>query len=166
MAIATASCGLNGDDYLAQPLPTTDPTPSGKVIMVYGGSTSVDSMTTQLATAAGIRVIALASPKNFGFCRECGASDVFDYIDSNVVDEVVKAVGNDRFVGIFECISSEDIFRLDLAVMEKLGGGRMASSQPPPQNLPSNVKATWLSKYLTSRASRVARIHRMLIAKL
>lgn len=101
MAIATASCGLNGEDYLAQPFPSANPAPSGKVIMVYGGSTSIGSMTTQLATAAGIRVIALASPKNFDFCRKCGASDVFDYKDSNVVGEVVKAVGKDHFVGIF-----------------------------------------------------------------
>ena len=89
-------------------------------------------------------MIALASPKNADFCRKCGASDVIDYKDSNLVEKVVKAVGKDTFVGIFDSISREDTYKNDLAIMEKLGGGRMATSQQAPENLPSNVKATWM----------------------
>ena len=46
MAIGTASCGLNGENYLNQPFPSTNPKPSGKVIVVYAGSSSIGSMTT------------------------------------------------------------------------------------------------------------------------
>ena len=144
MAIGTASCGLNGEKHFAQPFPSTNPASTGKVIVVYGGSTSVGSMTSQLATAAGIRVISIASPRNFDFCRTCGASNVFDYNNSNVVEDVVKAVGSDDYVGIFDAISDENAYAIDLAIMEKLGGGKMATTHPPPENTPSNVKAEWM----------------------
>lgn len=144
LAIGTASCGLNGEKYLAQPFPSTNPKSTGKVIVVYGGSTSIGSMTTQLATVAGVRVIAIASPKNFDFCRKCGATDVFDYNNSNVVDDVVKAVGNDTFVGIYDAVSSEDPYKHDFAIFEKLGGGRLVTCHPPPEKVPSNVKAEWM----------------------
>ena len=90
MAIGTASCGLNGKDYLNQPFPSLNAKSTGKVMVVYGGSTAIGSMTTQLATAAGIGVISIAGSKNFDFCRTCGASDVFDYKDSHLFDDVVK----------------------------------------------------------------------------
>ncbi len=41
---------------LGLPYPSLDPKPLGKTLVVYGGSSSVGSMTTQLARAAGIRV--------------------------------------------------------------------------------------------------------------
>jgi NADPH:quinone reductase-like Zn-dependent oxidoreductase len=141
-AVGTAVCALNGKDYLDLPYPSLDAEPTGKVVVVYGGSTAIGSMTTQLATAAGIRVISIASPKNFDFCRTCGATDVFDYKDSHMIDDVVKAVGEDTFVGIFTSISTDATYELTLPILERLGGGRMATSQPPPEKLPGNVKAT------------------------
>ena len=144
MAIGTASCGVNGEKYLGQPWPTSNPTSSGKVVVVYGGSSSIGSMALQLGTAAGVRMIAIASPKNFDFCRKCGASDVFDQKDTNLVENIVKAVGKDSFVGIFDAIASEECYKIDLAVLEKLGGGSLATSHPPPESLPSNVKGQWI----------------------
>jgi NADPH:quinone reductase-like Zn-dependent oxidoreductase len=101
-------------------------------------------MTTQLASAAEIRVISISGSKNFDFCRQCGASDFFDYKDTNMVDDVVKAVGHDTFVGIFNSISTEDSFKLTIAILEKLGGGKIATSQPPPESLPDNVVAAMM----------------------
>ena len=144
VAIGTASCGLNGEDYLSQPFPI-DAKPTGRVVVLYGGSSAIGSMATQLATADGARVISIASSKNFDFCRQCGAGDVFDYKDGSVVEDVVKALANDTFVGIFNSISTEYSFKLTLSVLEKLGGGRMATSQPPPENLPDNVKANFMN---------------------
>jgi NADPH:quinone reductase-like Zn-dependent oxidoreductase len=144
-AIGTASCGLNGENYLSQPFPSIDAKSTGKVVVVYGGSSAIGSMATQLATAAGIRVISIASSKNFDFCRQCGAGEIFDYKDASVVEDVVKAVRNDTFVGVFNSISTEDSFKLTLSILEKLGGGKMATSQPPPENLPDNVKATFMN---------------------
>ena len=67
---------------------------------------------------------------------------MLDYNDSDMVDDVAKAVGKATFVGIFNCISNEASYKLTLSILEKLGGGRMATSQPPPDGLPDNVIAT------------------------
>ncbi len=141
MAIGTAVSGLNEEKCLGLPFPSLTPAQTGGVLVVYGASSSIGSMATQLATASGIRVIAIASPANFELCRQCGATDTFSYKHPTVVDEVVAAVGSDTFVGIFESISSSASYKISLAILEKLGGGRMACSPPGPTTLPGNVKA-------------------------
>jgi NADPH:quinone reductase-like Zn-dependent oxidoreductase len=141
MAVNTAACGLGQEGYLELPYPNLETKSTGKVTVVWGGSTSIGSMATQLAVAAGIRVIATASPKNFELCRECGASDVFDYKDSHVVDDVVKAVGDDVFAGVYVAVSNEESYKAVLPILEKLGGGNMVTSLPPPDKLPYNVQA-------------------------
>jgi NADPH:quinone reductase-like Zn-dependent oxidoreductase len=127
---------------LALPYPSLDkPKPSGKTLLVYGGSSSVGSMTTQLATAAGINIISIAGAHNFDFSKNCGATQVFDRNDPSVVDKVVKAVGKSEFIGIFDAIASPQTYAHDLAILEKLGGGHLACVHPPPPEVPTNVKA-------------------------
>jgi len=133
--VATPALGL--------PYPSLEPTSSNKTLVVYGGSSSVGSMTTQLATAAGLRVISITSARNSGFSRSCGADKVFDYHDPLFVEKVVEAAaksGQD-FVGIFDAISTPETYANDLAILAKLGGGHLACSHPPPNNVPENVKA-------------------------
>ncbi|KAF1850067.1 putative zinc-binding alcohol dehydrogenase domain-containing protein cipB [Cucurbitaria berberidis CBS 394.84] len=135
--VATPALGL--------PYPSLeDPVQSvGKTLVVYGGSSSVGSMATQLATAAGIHVIAIAGAHNFDLSKRCGAAQVFDYKDASFVDKVVEAVrkSGHEFVGIFDTISIPDTYSNDLAILAKLGGGHLACSHPPPEDVPANVKA-------------------------
>lgn len=128
---------------LALPYPSIAPKPIGKTIVVNGGSSSVGSMTTQIATAAGLDVVAITSSRNFEFSRKCGAAGVFDYHDPLHVDQVVEAVKRKghEFVGIFDAISTPDTYKNDLQILEKLGGGHLACSHPPPQDVPGNVTA-------------------------
>ena len=128
---------------LALPYPSLAPKPIGKTIVVNGGSSSVGSMTTQIATAAGLDVVAITSSRNFEFSRKCGAAGVFDYHDPLHVDQVVEAVKRKghEFVGIFDAISTPDTYKNDLQILEKLGGGHLACSHPPPQDVPGNVNA-------------------------
>jgi NADPH:quinone reductase-like Zn-dependent oxidoreductase len=69
LALSTAACALFQKDYLALPFPTTSPIPSGKTLLVWGGSTSVGCYAIQLARAAGYEVIATASPKNHNYLK-------------------------------------------------------------------------------------------------
>jgi NADPH:quinone reductase-like Zn-dependent oxidoreductase len=128
---------------LCLPYPSLEPVSSGKTLVVYGGSSSVGSMTTQLATAAGIKVISIASAGNFGFSRSCGAVDVFDYSDPSFVEKVADAVvkSGQEFVGIFDAIATPETYANDLAILAKLGGGHLACTHPPPENIPENIKA-------------------------
>jgi NADPH:quinone reductase-like Zn-dependent oxidoreductase len=131
---------------LGLPYPSLEDTASrlGKTLIVYGGSSSIGSMTTQLATAAGIDVISICGAHNIDFSKQCGAAEVLDRADSALVDHVVDAVskyGQDKFVGVFDAIGSPETYGNDLAILAKLGGGHLACTHPPPTEVPSNVKA-------------------------
>ena len=133
--VATPALGL--------PYPSMKPASSTKTLLVYGGSSSVGSMTTQLATAAGIKVIAIASARNFDLCKSCGAAEVFDYHDTSFVEQVIKALtasGQD-FVGIFDAIGTPETYANDLTILAKAGGSHLACVHPPPDNVPKNVEA-------------------------
>ncbi|KAH6640551.1 putative quinone oxidoreductase [Chaetomium tenue] len=131
---------------LPYPSLTTTTTPK-KTLIIYGGSSSVGSMATQLATAAGIHVLAIASARNFDLCRACGAAAVFDYHDASFVDDVVQAattaveVEGGEFVGIFDAVSTPETYANGLAMLERLGGSHLACVHPPPEEVPEGVKA-------------------------
>ncbi|WP_375437326.1 zinc-binding alcohol dehydrogenase family protein, partial [uncultured Hymenobacter sp.] len=91
LALSTAACGLFQKDQLALNYPSAAATPTGKTILVWGGTTSVGSNAIQLAVAAGYEVIATASPRNFAYVQQLGASQVFDYNSPTVVQDVIKA---------------------------------------------------------------------------
>jgi NADPH:quinone reductase-like Zn-dependent oxidoreductase len=117
---------------------------SGKTLVVYGGSSSVGSMTTQLATAAGIQVISIVGKHNFDFSKSCGAAHVFDHKDPLVVEkviEVVRKAEHQDFVGIFDAIATPETYAHDLAILAKLSGGHLACVHPPPAEVPANVQA-------------------------
>lgn len=117
--------------------------PAGKTLVVYGASSSVGSMTTQIAAATGINVIAIAGTHNHDLVKRCGAAQVFDHKDSSGVEKLVKAAkaSQSEFVGIFDAISTPETYAGDLDILEKLGGGHLACVHPPlADNVPTNVK--------------------------
>ncbi|GAM39132.1 hypothetical protein TCE0_034r10429 [Talaromyces pinophilus] len=128
---------------LGLPYPSLESASSNKILIVYGGSSSVGSMTTQLATAAGIKVISIASERNFDLCKTCGATEVFDYHEPLFVEKVIAAASESgrEFVGVFDAISTPETYANDLAILEKLGGVHLACVHPPPGDIPANIKA-------------------------
>jgi NADPH:quinone reductase-like Zn-dependent oxidoreductase len=118
--------------------------PVGKTSIVYGGSSSIGSMVTQVASAAGIHVIAIAGKHNFDLSKRSGAAAVFDYKYAKIVDNVVEAVkrSSSEFIGIFDAIATAESYAIDLAILEKLGGGHLLCSHPPPPTeVPENFIA-------------------------
>lgn len=91
LALSTAACGLFQKDQLALQYPSAAPQPTGKTLLIWGGSTSVGSNAIQLAVAAGYEVIATASPRNFDYVKKLGASQVFDYNSKTVVKDIIAA---------------------------------------------------------------------------
>lgn len=97
-----------GTPALALPYPSLhDVPPSAKTLVIYGCSSSVGSMTTRIATAAGTHVIAISGAHNFDFCKRCGAARVFDHKDSSLAGKVVEAVREDggEFIWYLRCHS-------------------------------------------------------------
>jgi NADPH:quinone reductase-like Zn-dependent oxidoreductase len=130
---------------LGLPYPSLDANVAsiGKTLVVYGGSSSVGSMVTQVASAVGTYVVAITGTRNFDLSKRCGAKEVFDHKDPAVVEKVVEAVerSGHEFVGVFDAIATPEPYAIDLAILEKLGGGHLACSHPPPVEVPGNVKA-------------------------
>ena len=91
LALSTAACGLFQKDHLALQYPSLPSKPTGKTLLVWGGSTSVGSNAIQLAVAAGYEVITTSSPRNFEYVKRLGASQVFDYNSETVVADVIEA---------------------------------------------------------------------------
>ena len=144
LAIDTASGGLHKETHMKLDFPHLNATRNGKVVVVYGGSSSVGSAAIQLAVNAGYRVIATSSSKNFDLCRKSGASDVFDYKDPNVAADIAKAIGKDRFVGLYNAIGIPESLDIVTPIMLKLGGGIVANTKPPPERLPEHVEVKFV----------------------
>jgi len=79
--------------------PSDHAEPTGKVLLVWGGSTSVGSNAIQLAVAAGYEVITTASPKNFDYVRGLGATQGFDYKSKTAVKDIIKALKGRTIAG-------------------------------------------------------------------
>ncbi|GHO99457.1 hypothetical protein KSF_095050 [Reticulibacter mediterranei] len=91
LTLSTAACGLFQKDQLALQYPSVHPRPTGKTLLIWGGSSSLGSNAIQLAVAAGYEVITTASPRNFDYVKKLGASQVFDYHNKTTVKEIIKA---------------------------------------------------------------------------
>ncbi len=99
LALSTAACGLFQKDHLALHYPSAAPKPTGKTLLVWGGSTSVGSNAIQLAVAAGYEVITTSSPRNFAYVKKLGASQVFDYKSKTVVKDIIAALQGKTLAG-------------------------------------------------------------------
>lgn len=94
LGAASAAAGLYEKDQLGLPYPSLSPTPTGKFLIIWGGSTSVGCNAIQLAAASGFQVIATCSPRNFDLCKNLGASYTFDYNSKTVVPDMIAALGD------------------------------------------------------------------------
>ncbi|KAF2165501.1 hypothetical protein M409DRAFT_24353 [Zasmidium cellare ATCC 36951] len=146
LALDTAGHGLYDSrekGFIGLDYPSLTPKPSGKTILVWGGSSSVGALAIQLATASGAKVISVASKHNLDFLKSLGAVEALDYNTPSIVDDAVTAIksaGGD-FAGIYDAISTEASYKFVLPIAEKLGGTHVAVTLPAPKELPSGVTA-------------------------
>ncbi|KAF5004235.1 hypothetical protein FDECE_9264 [Fusarium decemcellulare] len=99
LCLSVAVKTLFHQDYLSLDLPTSDTPANGKVILVWGGSTSVGCNMIQLAKAAGFEVITTGSPRNFDYLKKLGASQAFDYNSPTIKEDLVAAVQGKTVAG-------------------------------------------------------------------
>ena len=99
LGLSTASCGLFMKDQLALQYPSLPPKPTGQTVVIWGGSTSVGCNAIQLARAAGYEVITTASPRNFEYMKQLGASHVLDYHSESAVRDIVRLLDDKACAG-------------------------------------------------------------------
>ncbi|KAK8000830.1 GroES-like protein [Apiospora marii] len=161
LGLCTAATGLFQEDAMALPLPgtnaataTTDKNGHKKVLLVWGGRTSVGSCAVQLAVAAGFDVATTASARNHDYCRGLGATWVFDYHgdgEREVEDEIVEALKGRECVGVFDAWSRGSIAQCARVLLKldengSVGGGRkvvqtvLPSAEQVGEEVPSGVE--------------------------
>jgi len=84
--------------------PGATPPPSGPVLLVWGGSSSVGCCAIQMAHAAGYKVYTVASERNRALCLSIGASKVFDRASKNLEKLIVESLKSKTVVGALDCI--------------------------------------------------------------
>jgi NADPH:quinone reductase-like Zn-dependent oxidoreductase len=139
LAISTAAAGLYQKGFLELPYPTTDTKPSGKTILIWGGSSSVGSSTIQLAIASGLTVVSTAAKKNIEFVKSLGAAHVFDHADSKVVEDILKVLKGTDYVGAYDAVSLPETVKASVDITYQLGGGKVATVLSYAGALPSGV---------------------------
>ena len=144
LGLSTAACGLFQKDQLGLQYPSSSPRPTGKTLLVWGGSTSVGSNAIQLAVAAGYDVITTASPHNFDYVRKLGASQVFDYKDRGVSAAVIKALQGKTMAGALAIGTGSAKVCLD--IVHACEGDKVLSTASPPVaigGLPDGGGVSW-----------------------
>lgn len=142
LAISTAAAGLYQKGFLELSYPTINPQPTGKVILIWGGSSSVGSTAIQLAVGSGLEVYSTASKKNLEYVKGLGAKHVFDHSSATVVEDILAALKGSDLVGAFDAISSPETLKATGEIVHQSGGGTIATVlSAPAKGLPSNVTA-------------------------
>jgi len=136
LSLAAAAAGLFEKGQLGLQYPQLEAAPTGKTLLVWGGSTSVGCNAIQLAVAAGYEVFSTSSPKNFDLLKSLGASQVFDYKDPAVISKIVKAMGGRTSAGAI-AMGEDSAFRC-LDVLGKCSGDKHIAIATYP--VPSQLK--------------------------
>lgn len=130
LGVSTAACGLFQQDFLALNAPSAAPAPTGKTLIVWGGSTSVGSNAIQLAVAAGYDVITTSSPRNFAYVKGLGAGEAFDYSSKTVVADIVESLSGREIVGALAIGPGSAAACID--IVGRCKGNRFVSMATPP----------------------------------
>ena len=138
LALSTAACGLFQKDQLALQYPSVRSKPTGKTLLIWGGSTSVGSNAIQLAVAAGYEVITTSSPKNFEYVKKLGANLAFDYNSKTVVRDVIEALKDKHIAGGLAIGNGSAMACLD--IVHGCKGDKFASMASFPISFESHTK--------------------------
>lgn len=144
LGVSTAASALFQRDYLGLQFPSVSPKPTGKTLLVWGGSSSVGSNAIQLAVAAGYKVVATASASNFDHVKNLGASAAFDYKSPTIVDDLVAVLKPTDFAGVFQTAGSSMDATMEVASKAKNADADsvfIASSIMTTETTPPGVEA-------------------------
>ena len=151
LGISTAAAGLFQKDYLNIPLPEQDPKPLDRVVLIWGGSSSVGSCAIQLAKASGAEVITTASPKNFEYVKKLGATEAFDYRANDVEDQIVKWLEGKTVLGAYHAVGENGAVQACARIVDRSKGKAIVVSVrgiPADDDIPRAVR-TKASEFLS-----------------
>ncbi|KAJ5629596.1 alcohol dehydrogenase [Penicillium herquei] len=136
VGIDTAAAALY--DHLKLPLPSLNPLPIAKKILIWGGSSSCGSSAIQLAVASGLEVVTTASSSNHELVKSLGATHVLDYKDLDVVDRLLSILKPGDY--IVDCIATKETQTTCGEILGRIGGGKLLVVNIPEGTFPENVE--------------------------
>ncbi|KAJ6036893.1 alcohol dehydrogenase [Penicillium herquei] len=139
VGIDTAVAVLYGcSSSLKLPLPSLNPAPLVKKILIWGGSSSCGSAAIQLAVASGLEVVTTASSSNHELVKSLGATHVLDYKDPDVVDQLLSLLRPGDYV--VDCIATKETETTCGEILGRIGGGKLPVVNYPQGTYPENVE--------------------------
>lgn len=134
-AVSTAAAGLYQEDHLHLKSLSINSSPrdtdTSKIVLVWGGASSVGSCAIQLAKASGYEVFTTASARNHELCTALGAAQAFDYRDAGVEDGIIDALRGKALVGVFDAVSTCTTIQMSVNISALLGQGTMVVTTNP-----------------------------------
>lgn len=133
---------------------------AGEAVLVTAAAGGVGSVAVQIVAALGARPLAVASSANHDYVSGLGASDVFDYHDSDWVEQVLAAVPGGVDL-LFDAAGGETKHRAVAAVRD---GGRAIFITPPfgPVELERGITGESFAAHVSPE--RWEALHRLVVA--
>lgn len=141
LGLTTAASCLYGSEMLDLHYPPSKDG-NGKILLIWGASSSVGCCGLQLAAAAGYEVFAIASLRNHNMLRSLGATQCFDYRNIDLIESVVKSLDDKEVVGALDAISSDDTLHALCEILHQSGGRKFISSIMPGADTKAKLDVT------------------------
>ena len=125
---------------LAKPVPGKVAPRQSKKVLIYGGTSSIGSLSVQYLTQAGYEVVTTTSPRHAHFVSRLGAAHVIDH--STPFDTTVEQlVASGPYDVVLDTISNAETMKINAAVVAAQNGGDVYALQPAfgPEALPAGV---------------------------
>ncbi|KAF5617325.1 zinc-binding alcohol dehydrogenase domain protein [Fusarium tjaetaba] len=115
------------------PVAGTEKNSKGKVVVVWGGSSSVGSNAIQTVKAAGYIVAATASEHNHGLLREMNVDYIFDYKKDGIAEEIINTLsGVGDLAGVYCAVYSDTAITACATIADRLQGKKSVGTILPP----------------------------------
>ncbi|KAJ5279377.1 alcohol dehydrogenase [Penicillium angulare] len=126
---------------LKLPLPSLNPSPTGKRVLIWGGSSSVGCSAIQFAAASGFEVVTTASSANHELVKSLGSDHAFDYKEPDVVDRILDLLKPGDHV--VDCISTKETEAACAGIVKKIQGDKFVVTNYPSGDYPDGVEASF-----------------------
>jgi NADPH:quinone reductase-like Zn-dependent oxidoreductase len=143
--MSTSASALFQSDTLVLSLRQINAKRKGKVVLIWGGSSSLGACGIQLVIGAGYDVATTASSRNLKYCKSLGAKYVFDHTKDTVVQDIIAALKGEEFGGVYCAIINAEVIKHCGQIASELGGHKfvatvLSPAMPLQEGLPSDMK--------------------------
>jgi threonine dehydrogenase-like Zn-dependent dehydrogenase len=130
--LATITSALHIHLGLDLPSLSGSPSPKGKTVLIYGGTSSCGGLAVKYATTAGYRVVTTTSPQHKAYVESLGAESAHIIDHTQGPDALLADIKKQGpYDAIFDTIGIPSVTNLLFDYLGSLGGGSYNTTIPP-----------------------------------